>query len=275
MIESRKVVLLLALALMACGSTTPPPAASPTTSAAPSGPTSAAQGRCLATMVKKRPSSGWVEAGQVILTLQAGQVTRVEVRDAKGRVVESGPLAKESDLLIKPCTVNGYLAVAEGELAMDGTATMTVLRPIAESESGDVAFLCKKPAELNADGFLWRSATNLLEERLTSRRWRSWVFELDEQLIPHTAATDQAKRTKADELDAAAKAAGIASCWAVGSSSPLTIDSCHRLASAAELSGRYKHEGSVTSENTVDLPPTKGERRKRRARALRRQRAKV
>jgi hypothetical protein len=153
----------------------------------------------------------------MIVTMRAGHAVSSELRDTSGHVVESAALVKESDLLLWPCKLGGVLAVVELEPPFDGASTFTILRPLVEDPSADVVSLCTKPVELPADseaGFLWAFARDLYAERLTSSRWRKWLFDLDEQLHGERVAAARAKREKGDELEAAANAAGLgSSCW--------------------------------------------------------------
>jgi hypothetical protein len=88
----------------------------------------------------------------------------------------------------------------------------------AQAESADLALLCDPPTGQDTPSFLLRTfpaaaGYDQLSERLTSSRWRRWIDDVDTALSKKTA-DPAAGRRKADELDAAGKAAGHPSCWA-------------------------------------------------------------
>jgi hypothetical protein len=167
-------------------------------------------------MTKQAPS-GWTVVGTMIVTIRAGHAVSAELKDASGRLVESAPLAKERDLLSKACTLGGVLAVMGRAPADEDLWPLTVYKPSAQEPSADVVRLCTKPAELNVDahgGVAWAFVRDAYEEQLTSPRWRKWLFDLDEELHHGQAAAQRAKREKGDELETAARAAGMGDkCW--------------------------------------------------------------
>lgn len=203
-------------------------------SASTSPATSGATENCYAAMaLTERRPEGWVVAGTMVVTSRGGHAVSVELRDAAGRVVESGALAKESDLLSKPCKVGGVLLFAERPPAADGASTLVLLRPSVEDPSADVVSLCTKPEGLplgDDGGFHWAFARDTYAERLTSTRWRKWLFELDEDLRRDKPTAERAKRQKGDELEAAAKPPGAG---IVVLDAPLSLDPWGRESSSA------------------------------------------
>lgn len=208
----------LALLLLSCGSSRRDVSTSASANTPPTATPASTGGqeKCYAEPTDRRPD-GWVVAGTMIVTSRARHAVSVELRDTSGRLVESAALVEDSDVISFACKVGGVLAVLEHELAVDGPSTFTILRPSVEDASADVVSLCTKPAELQVDsdgGFHWMFARGVYAERLTSSRWRKWLFELDEQLHGDKVAAERAKREKGDELEAAARAAGLeASCF--------------------------------------------------------------
>ena len=211
--------LACAVAIVACASPRPAKtAAGAAHGAASSSPTPAAiapsHRRCLASFAATRPASGWIETGKLLVSTRKGHAFAVEVRDARGHVVEFVRLMREHEVLTVACKIDGVLLVLDGAPANDGVHSVTVLRPAREDERGDVALLCNKPAIPSApdDAALWRATLDAFAERLTSTRWRTWLFDLDASIFGRRGDDDEPLR-KADELEAAAKSAGIAACW--------------------------------------------------------------
>ena len=205
---------------LACGK---PAADPPTTSAAPSA--SASSARCLASTANRRPA-GWVEAGSVTVTFGAGKAPKaLELRDAAGKVVATEPVAAGQEdvreaLRRATCRLGGVVAFVDEKSEKDAPVlTIAVLKPPKEDEGADLARVCKEPSwaalGVDASGGLdesqkMRVASQLLEESLTSPKWRGWLFDMNAELEAGSDATYGAiKKKHAVTLRAAAPK----DCW--------------------------------------------------------------
>lgn len=88
----------------------------------------------------------------------------------------------------------------------------------AQDESADLTLLCVAPTGQDTPSFMLRTfpaaaGYSELSDRLTTSRWKRWIDDVDAAVSKRTADPAAARR-KADELDAAGKAAGHSSCWA-------------------------------------------------------------
>jgi hypothetical protein len=206
---------VLAFALAACSGATPASTENPAGGqvAAP-----AASDECLATTTRARPE-GWVDAGELVVTVAGGKPTSIEVHDASGKAVGSSPVdasspeASRESLRKAVCKAGGLLGVVLGKPPESGTTRIAVVRPAKEDEAGDITMLCTEPSDIPADFDPSQKvavARQMYEEKLTSTRFRSWLHGLDKAV----KADDQAEKARRlDDLSAQAKAAGKQACW--------------------------------------------------------------
>ena len=181
--------------------------------------------RCLASITPKR-ATGWKEHGKLVVLLEDGQPKQLEAHDLDGRIVSSRPAPKnksEARALMKEltCFLGGVVATldeASPPTEGAGTATFAVLVPVVVDERADLAAFCKAP-EASAAGMVERQKARLtfdqLEQRLTSKRWRAWLFDLIDE-HERTSGGDRLNLhwTKADELGVAVRQAGLTgTCW--------------------------------------------------------------
>ena len=143
--------------------------------------------------------------------------------DAGGGVVTTRPAPKnKSDaraaLEELTCRLGGVLAALEGADAAGAsrgaaTASFVVLAPAVVDEKADLLTLCAQPEEQTA-GPKPRLTFDQLEQRLTSPRWRGWLFDLADE-HERTTGSDRMMLhwRKADELGDAARRAGVGRCW--------------------------------------------------------------
>jgi hypothetical protein len=209
-------LLPLAFALAACSGTTPSPSTG--TPAGGTDPAPAAAEECLASLTKARPE-GWVDAGELVVSVAGGKPTSIEVRDASGKVLgtrqadTSSPEASRESLRKAVCEAGGILGVVLGKPPESGTTRIAAVRPAKEDEAGDLERLCAEPREIPPDFDLSQRvvvARAIYEETLTSRRYRSWLHGMDKAV----KADDRAEKARrVGELSAWAKAAGKQACW--------------------------------------------------------------
>lgn len=223
-----RVVGAAALAT-ACGPTSPPPLANHDSAPAPAA-TPALEGRCLASFARKRPA-GWLEVGQLRIGVAEGRPTSIAAEDTRGLVAEmlAPPKTKEdarTAMRAFTCRLGGLVlvvdedAMASAAAAPDAgasTVLMPVFAPRVADERSDVLALCKEPAEdVPTDAVKrYRRAFDTLDERLTSRRWRAWLWDLLEEVDrTEGIARETIRMEKADELrDAANRAQLGGPCW--------------------------------------------------------------
>jgi hypothetical protein len=155
-----------------------------------------------------------------------GRPASVDVRDASGKSLGSqavaadatGPAARQA-IAAATCRAGGVLAITPGaEPPKNGDLQLSLVKPAKEDEPGDLGMLCTKPLEVTSDFDPSQRvviAAAIYEERLTSARWRGWLFSTRASL--HEASTDAdrvtIRRKSAADLAAAAKSAGTATCW--------------------------------------------------------------
>ncbi|HEY8072594.1 MAG TPA: hypothetical protein VIF62_00750 [Labilithrix sp.] len=163
--------------------------------------------RCLASFATKRPASGWIESGRFVVTMRKGHAFAVEIHDASGRVTDFVRLMRERELLPMTCKLGGVLAVVESPV-LEGQETMIVLRPAAEDERADLRAACATPD--SAERFDAQRLNDELAARLTSTRWRTWLFDL--RYAMNREDDDEVLRL-ADVLEAEAQREQIDPCW--------------------------------------------------------------
>jgi hypothetical protein len=179
--------------------------------------------KCLATVIKQRPATGWVVAGTITAAARADNASSdVIFRDANGRESKAVALGARGVLELA-CASGGYLLVPEA--GSDDPFVRVIrgvlLRPEVESEPGDLTLLCAPlTGARTLNGRLLRGeVADAYEQRLTTRRWRAWIAAVEEigGIYLGGDGDDPGKeavwQAKAAELDAAARKAGIASCW--------------------------------------------------------------
>ncbi len=212
------VAALLGLSVSACGGGAPPAKSGgdvPTTETSHA----SAPGKCTATTSEKAPA-GWVQAGSLVVSVAAGKPTTLDVKDASGKVLgsETLPAAKNDarePIRLAVCKTGGVLGVVQGgKPAPDATSvTLLTYKPAKEDETADVAMLCVMPGDIPPDfdeSQRMRVAAMMFEERLTSPRWRTWLFDMSAELRDAgDAAAVAIKRKHGTELQGAAKG----SCW--------------------------------------------------------------
>lgn len=175
-------------------------------------------------MAKKRPP-GWVDTGVLVVRVVDGRPTSLDVRDASGKSLGSqpvaadatGPAAREA-IAAATCRAGAVLAISPAEPPKSGDVQLALVKPAKEDEPGDLGMLCTQPAEITPDFDPSQRvviAAAGYEERLTSARWRGWLFSIRASL--RTASTDAdrvtIRRKGGADLSAAAKSQGTASCW--------------------------------------------------------------
>ena len=195
-----KRVALFACVLAACAK--PPAAAKPVREAKAE---AAPAKRCLASFATKRPASGWIESGRLVVTMRKGHAFAVEIHDANGRVTDFVRLMRERELLPITCRLGGVLAVVEAPV-LEGQETMIILRPAAEDERADLRAACATPEPAEDPQRL----NDELGARLTSTRWRTWLFDL--RYAMNREDDDEVLRL-ADVLEAEAQREQIDPCW--------------------------------------------------------------
>lgn len=210
--------VVLALSVPACGGSAPPAKSGGDTPSTETSHASAA-GKCTATTSEKVPA-GWVQAGSLVVHVNAGAPGTLEVKDAAGSVLatETLPAAKKDarePIRLAVCKTGGVLGVIQGGKPDPGATSVTLLtyKPAKEDEAGDVALLCTMPGDIPADfdeSQRMRVAAMIYEERLTSPKWRTWLTGMGAELRD-AADTDAMaiKRKHGTELQGAAKGA----CW--------------------------------------------------------------
>jgi hypothetical protein len=214
-----KVTFVFALASTACGASAPK--AAETSKTTPKAAAISNEQRCLASFVKHRPA-GWTDVGRLVIALEDGRPLSMTAEDTSGRSVETtlAPKSKEAAenaMRELTCRLGGLALVVD---AADGgqTATFAVLAPSVADEKADVVALCREPETIpeGADAHQrYRLAVESLDERLTTARWRGWLWDV----LEGSAKTQGFERAslrseKADELHAAALASGITGrCW--------------------------------------------------------------
>ncbi len=193
---------VVACALAACAKPAPRAPAQPHVIEAPPAK------RCLASFAAKRPASGWLEVARLVVTMRKGHAFAVEIHDASGKVTDFVRLMRERELLPITCKLGGVLAVADAPV-VDGTETMTVMRPVAEDERADVRAACVPPDPPD-DEWDAQRMNDQLASRLTSTRWRTWLFDL--RAAMNHEDDDEVLRL-ADVLESEAQRAGTMVCW--------------------------------------------------------------
>ena len=208
--------IAIAATVVACGggAAKPSGADAPTTSA----PATGAPKTCLAAVTNKTPP-GWSQVGTVVVKIEGDKPTTIEIKDSSGKVTSTEPAPKtpkemREAMRLTTCKAGGYLAVVSGA-PPKGATTMTfaVLNPVREDEAGDLASMCKEPAEIPADfdpSPKLAVAAQLFEERLTSAKWRGWLLGLSEEL---RSADDAARVTIKKTHGAVLADAAKGSCW--------------------------------------------------------------
>lgn len=204
---------LWAGALLACGGGAGP---AKTPAAAQSTETShaSASGKCTATTAEKAPA-GWVQAGSLVVHVNAGSPASLELKDATGKVVatETLPAAKKDarePIRLAVCKTGGVLGVVQGgKPAPDATSvTLLTYKPAKEDEAGDVALLCTMPGDIPPDfdeSQRMRVAAMMFEERLSSPKWRIWLSDMGAKLRDASDTDAMAiKRKHGTELQGAA-----------------------------------------------------------------------
>lgn len=179
-------------------------------------------GRCLASITPKRVA-GWTEHGRIVVALDDGQPTSMEAIDTAGASIakRTAPKTKaEARAALKDltCRLGGVVATLDGtapESRGAATATFVVLVPAVVDENADVLALCSEPEVQAGDAQERRLTFDQLEQRLTSRRWRAWLFDLADE---HERTTGSERMTvhwrRADELAEAVRRAGLRGrCW--------------------------------------------------------------
>lgn len=165
---------------------------------------------------------GWTERGKIALTLEDGQPTSMHAIDASGATVatRAAPRSKaeaRAALRDLTCGLGGVIATLDGTeppTAGKGTASFVVLVPEVVDERADLAALCKRPED-DGDGPKPRLTFDRLQQRLTSHRWRAWLFDLVEE-HERTTGSDRMMLhwRRADELADASRRAGLGgTCW--------------------------------------------------------------
>ncbi len=214
------LLLFSAVTFVACGASPAPPPSAPSTATPPLPD----EDRCLASIAHGRVP-GWTEHGKIVVALEDGQPRSLQAIDGAGTVTTTRPAPPSKEdaraaLRELTCALGGVIATLEGDeppTTGPGTATFTVLVPQVVSEKADVAALCRRPEEA-ADGQKPRLTFDQLERRLTSRRWRAWLFDLVDE-HERTSGSDRMMLhwRRADELAEAARVAGQAgqagTCW--------------------------------------------------------------
>ncbi len=177
---------------------------------------------CHAALSSKRPA-GWVDVGKLIITLKDERPSAFELRDGSGKKVDSGevtvksPRAAGAHVAQKICLIGGVLAIYDAKPAANGTLVATVVKPAREDEGGDVVDLCKEPAGMTEldEAQKRRAALDVYEERLTSPRWRTWLFEMTSKVrkVDDPAARAAAMTGYVEVLAEAAARSNIKDCW--------------------------------------------------------------
>ncbi len=171
-----------------------------------------------------RKKEEWTAVGTIAVTMRDHKPVAMELRDGAGKVVAKGegwtnPTEFKDTMRREACRIGGVLIMADDEPPAAGSYSLSVLKPVAPSEPGDLKTLCAGPPPVIAGhpGFDARQARTLAlesyETMLTSARWRGWVKGLHAELrrSGDEAAADSTRRSKAAELRAAQK-----DCWFAG-----------------------------------------------------------
>lgn len=213
----------------ACGGPPPvglPPAPSSLSSSSPPGATAEAAA-CYASLTAVRPA-GWVEVGKLVITVKDGMPVGFELRDASGAKVDAGDVSLQSPraagdyVAQKVCRIGGVMAVYDGQPVDGRPMVAIVVKPANEDPASDLADLCKEPIWKGGGGLdeaqKRRVAMATYEERLTSSRWRGWLFDMETKVrkTNDPAARAAAMSASADVLAQAAVSAGIKDCWYAG-----------------------------------------------------------
>jgi cytochrome c2 len=136
----------------------------------------------------------------------------IDTSDATGSNEEMRETMKR-----EACKVGGVLLVAPKEPGKtDPRVALLIIRPVAPDENADLRLMCAGPPDpLDKNDDFDPDQTRVIAAeafsmRLTSPRWRGWLYEMREEL--HGAAdTGSVWRAKAAELRAARK-----DCWFAG-----------------------------------------------------------
>ncbi len=226
----RHLVFLLCALPLACGGapalpsvpSVPPSPTAASPKDAPASPPSSEP--CDASFAKKKPA-GWVDVGTLVVQVKDDMPTGWELKDASGKKVDGGDISVKSaraaaDMVSqKICRVGGVLAVYDEKAPQSGSMSAVVVKPAKEDEAGDVATMCKplseeimkiKPDESQQ----LRIAIQVYEESLTSKKWRGWVRDWAQKMRKaDPTAAPGLRKSQGQELETAAKGAGIKSCW--------------------------------------------------------------
>ncbi len=221
----RRLFVLALLGALACGgSSSSPPA--PAVPAAPAATPPTDDGQCLATFAKRKPEAGWAEAGKLVATVQDGQLTSIRAEDVNGTPIETRPAPTSSqgarqDMRELTCRLGGLVLLVAGReppASGAGTVAFPVLKPLVADEKIDLAALCREPADMPPTPDAQKRyviALESLDARLTTRKWRAWLWQLlEESEAAEGLAREELRAARADELRAAALKAGITPpCW--------------------------------------------------------------
>jgi hypothetical protein len=177
-------------------------------------------GECSAEIAFKIPD-GWVDTGAtVVAATRDKKLASVEGRARDGTVhAAPGPLTDETPMQ-EACRLGGAMVVLDIEARDEEPVVMRVIRPKIADEKADIALMCAGPpgpglVTGETDAIMKRMiAFTVYRERVTSPRWRGWLFRIAQQAkTTKMAALDQLFAGGAAEL----RAAGApADCWFVG-----------------------------------------------------------
>lgn len=216
---------ICALAMVSCGGhSASVEAHAPPTTPAPAAPSPVDENRCLASFAKHRPHD-WIEVGHVNVALDEGRPVSLSAEDTRGVTVASLPAPKskaaaQDSMRELTCRLGGLvLVVGESAPATGGAkAAFEALAPAEADERADLTALCQEPEGVPAgatEAERHRLAFATLDERLTTKHWRAWLWDVLEQSQKLELSERETFRSgKADELRAAAAAVRLAGpCW--------------------------------------------------------------
>ena len=133
-----------------------------------------------------RKAGDWVRVGTVAVTMQDRKPLRFDVRDKDGKSVANGEAPDNATefkdaVRVEVCRVGGVSILSDGEPPASGAYALSIWRPVAPSESQDLAFMCSGPPDVlgdrkGSDAKQTRVlALETYEVMLTSSRWRGFV----------------------------------------------------------------------------------------------------
>ncbi len=162
-----------------------------------------------------RKAGEWIRVGTVAVTMQDRKPVRFDVRDKDGKSVAKGEAPDNATefkdaVRVEVCRVGGVSVLSDGEPPASGAYALSIWKPVAPSESQDLAFMCSGSPEVlgdrkGADAQQTRVlALETYEVMLTSSRWRGFVRGLRADLKANKDGdTASVRSAKAAELRSA------------------------------------------------------------------------